>query len=253
MGFVTLRRARLGVSVNLQASESDEYGALINSVSPNSPADKAGIQSGDIIVKLDGKSLLDDRHEVLVEDGSSAPGLRLIALTTELQPDDTVDVQLRRDATTLQLTIIPDAWPTLVEEWRTTPGGDWGVTFESDSVVVDLQRSYPRVRTRVLRSGANEFFFRGSLFDLELAPINPDLGSYFGTDEGVLVISAPANSGLKLKGGDVVLAVDGRPATDPTQLHRILRSYEPNEQFQLEIMRDRRRITVTGEITLHER
>ena len=253
-GFVTLRRARLGVNVNLQASESDEYGALINSVSPNGPADRAGIKSGDIIIKLDGKSLLEDRHMVLdlVEDGSSAPGLRLIALTAELQPDDTIDVQLRRDDTTLQLAIVPDAWPTLVEEWR-TPGGDWGVAFGRDSIHVEMERSYPRVRTRVLRPDVNSFFFRGSLFDLELAPINRDLGSYFGTTEGVLVISTPANSGLNLKGGDVVLAVDGRPATDPTQLHRILRSYQPEESFQLSIMRDRRRMTVTGELMLHER
>jgi S1-C subfamily serine protease len=250
--FVTLRRARLGVNVNLQASESDEYGALINSVSPNGPAGRAGVKSGDIIVKLDGKSLLDDSHLVLVEDGSSAPGLRLIALTAELQPDDTIDIQLRRDDTTLQLTIVPDAWPTLVEEWR-TPGGDWGVAFGRDSILVEMERGYPRVRTRVMRPDVNSFFFRGSLFDLELAPINRDLGSYFGTNEGVLVISTPANSGLNLKGGDVVLAVDGRPATDPMQLHRILRSYQPEESFQLSIMRDQRRMTVTGELTLHQR
>lgn len=251
-GFVTLRRARLGVSVNVLAAESDRYGALIESVSPNGPADKAGIRSGDIIVKLDGKSLIHDDHTVKVEDGSSAPGLRLIALATELEPSDTVDVQLRRDATTLQLIIVPDAWPTLVEEWR-TPRGDWGVAFGRDSVFVEMERSYPRVQMRVLRHDGNTFFFRGWLFDLELAPMNPELGGYFGTSEGVLVISAPVSSGLNLKGGDVVLAVDGRPATDPKHLHRILRSYELGEEFQLTIMRDQRRITVSGELGPHAR
>ncbi|MCZ6756349.1 MAG: PDZ domain-containing protein, partial [Gemmatimonadetes bacterium] len=79
-GFVTLRRAHLGISVNLRAGQTDRYGALINSVSPNGPADRAGIRSGDIIVVLDDESLLDGEHVVTAEDGSSIPGLRLIAL-----------------------------------------------------------------------------------------------------------------------------------------------------------------------------
>lgn len=250
-GFVTLRRARLGVNVNLRASASDEYGALINSVSPNGPADLAGMKSGDIVLTLDGKSLLDETHDVIVEDGSSAPGLRLIALAAELEPDDTVEVQIQRDDSTLQLTVVPDSWPSMVREWR-TPRGDWGVAFGRDSVFVEMERSYPRVQTRVLRPEGNMFLLRGSLFDLELAPMNSDLGSYFGTSEGVLVISAPANSGLGLEGGDVVLTVDGRPATNPTHLHRILRSYEQGEEFQLTIMRDQRRLTVTGDLGPHE-
>ena len=33
-GFVTLRRAHLGMNVNLRSGDTDRYGALINSVSP---------------------------------------------------------------------------------------------------------------------------------------------------------------------------------------------------------------------------
>ena len=46
-------------------------------------------------------------------------------------------------------------------------------------------------------AGPHWQFFGGSpLGRLELAPLNPDLGQYFGTDEGVLVISAPKDSAL---------------------------------------------------------
>ena len=83
---------------------------------------------------------------------------------------------------------------------------------------------------------------------LELAPLNPDLGQYFGTDDGVLVISAPKDSALGLKGGDVVLAVDGRKPTGPSHLLRILRSYESGETFKLDILRNRKRETVTSRI-----
>ena len=45
--------------------------------------------------------------------------------------------------------------------------------------------------------------------DMELATISPQLGSYFGTDKGVLVVRAPTDGALKLEDGDVILAIDG--------------------------------------------
>ena len=52
------RRARLGIKVNLQARETDSIGAYVEAVTPSGPAAKAGIRSGDVITKLDGKSVL---------------------------------------------------------------------------------------------------------------------------------------------------------------------------------------------------
>jgi S1-C subfamily serine protease len=95
---------------------------------------------------------------------------------------------------------------------------------------------------------AYAFGFGGPLMDLELAPINADLGQYFGTTEGVLVISVPKESTLGLKSGDVILAVDGRKPSGPASLHRILRSYESGDSFKLEILRNKSRMTVTGKL-----
>ena len=89
---------------------------------------------------------------------------------------------------------------------------------------------------------------RSPLARLELAPLNPDLGQYFGATDGVLVISAPADSALGLKGGDVVLAVDGRKPAGPSHLLRILRSYETGESFKLDILRSHKRETLTARL-----
>jgi S1-C subfamily serine protease len=88
--------------------------------------------------------------------------------------------------------------------------------------------------------------FASPLADLELAPLNPDLGRYFGATEGILVISAPKDAELGLKGGDVVLSVDGRKPANPSHLLRIMRSYDRGESFKLEILRNGKRETVTG-------
>ena len=86
------------------------------------------------------------------------------------------------------------------------------------------------------------------MLHLELAPLNPRLGSYFGTSEGVLVVEVGDPAPLGLRAGDVVLAVDGRKPTDPGHLMRILQSYGPGERAKLDIMRERKRMTLEGKI-----
>jgi S1-C subfamily serine protease len=90
--------------------------------------------------------------------------------------------------------------------------------------------------------------FGSPLAHLELAPINPDLGQYFGVTSGILVISVPQDASLALKGGDVVLAVDGRKPESPSHLLRILRSYEDGETIKVDVLRNRKRQTVTGRL-----
>src|SRR2546430_13415861 len=46
--------------------------------------------------------------------------------------------------------------------------------------------------------------FMIQLMDLELATLTPRLGSYFGSEKGVLVVRAPADGALKLEDGDVI-------------------------------------------------
>jgi S1-C subfamily serine protease len=243
MGIMLARRARLGIKVNLQAGETDSIGAYVDAVTPGGPADEAGIRSGDIITRLDGKSVLaggaaeggrrDDRH--------SLPGLRLIELAARLEPNDTVPVEYRRGKDRRTASVVTADEPILA--------------VEGDSISLRvmgpdrIRRRVGNFMDRVEMAGPGWHFFSGSpLGRLELAPLNPDLGRYFGTEEGVLVISAPKDSALGLRGGDVVLQVDGREPSSPSHLLRILRSYEPGETFKLDIMRNRKKETVTARI-----
>jgi S1-C subfamily serine protease len=116
-----------------------------------------------------------------------------------------------------------------------------------DGDPVDSGRRYG-VRMREFTPPPMMFMLGSPLADLELAPMNADLGRYFGTSEGVLVISLPPDSPLGLRGGDVVLSVGGRPLAGPAQLLRILRSYGPGEEIRLEILRMKKRETVTGQL-----
>jgi S1-C subfamily serine protease len=229
------RRARLGVNVDLQAEAADTIGARIEGVTPGGPADKAGLRAGDIITKLNGQTLY-SRETASRNVRQSMPGLRLIELAARLEPNDTVAVEYRRgnDRRTARLVTAED------------PNH---FVFRSDSGMFTYERMLPAVRGGMAATEPLALWMLNSpLGRLELAPINADLGQYFGVTEGVLVIDAPKDSDLKLRGGDVVLSVDGRAPTGPQHLLRILRSYEPGESVRLEIQRNRRRETVTATI-----
>jgi S1-C subfamily serine protease len=246
MQFVMNRRARLGLKVNLRARTTDSVGAFIDAVTPNGPAAKAGILSGDIITKLDGKSVLAGHQAEADGDRESLPGLHLIELAAGLEPNDTVSVELRRGKDRKTVSVVTADEPEIMFDGRPggremsfryfRPDGPGGARVPLDGN--DLDEPF----------GMETALFGSPLSELELAPLNPDLGEYFGTTSGVLVVSAPKSSGLGLRGGDVVLAVDGRKPASPSQLLRILRSYERSESFKMEILRKQKRQVVTGRV-----
>lgn len=242
LGWYMPRRARLGVSVNMRAKETDSIGAYLLSVTPNGPASKAGLRSGDIIVRLDGKGLTGGGSNT--NPDQSVPGLKLIELAAKLPPNDTVAVEYRRgtDRRTTQLVTGDEASYTIRMKEEDMPMG----AGEMARVRPDMFNRTPD-HMGELRFGT-AFTFVPDLADLELAPVNADLGRYFGVTDGVLVIDVPEDSRLNLKGGDVVLTVDGRESENPAHLLRILQSYEQGEEIKFEIMRMKKKEVVTGRV-----
>lgn len=248
MRAITQRRARLGVIVDMHASDADSIGATLQSVTPGGPAAKAGLRSGDIITRIDGKSLTANDNARSGAD-ESLPGVRLVEYAAQLQPNDTISVEYRRTGARHTATLVTGDEPQFTMEVF-PGGGDFNFKVPGG---LTMERTPFRgmIRGEQLPGGAMSYslaFGGGALADLELAPLNPDLGHYFGTAEGVLVINVPKESTLGLKGGDVILGIDGRKATGPGSLLRILRSYDPGDSFKLDIMRNKTRTTVTGKL-----
>jgi S1-C subfamily serine protease len=241
--FVMNRRARLGLKVNLRARGTDSVGAYVDAVTPNGPAAKAGLQSGDIITKVDGKSVLAGGQAESREGRESLPGLRLIELAARLQPDDTVPIEFRRGKERKTVSVVTADDPDILFR-AGPPGREFGLRY----VRPDGPRRMALLEGEFPDDVGPGFLVRSPLADLELAPLNPDLGRYFGATEGILIISVPKDSELGLKGGDVVLAVDGRKPASPSHLLRIMRSYERGEGFKLDILRNGKRESVTGRV-----
>ena len=245
---ITQRRARLGVTVDMRASDADSIGATLSAVTPGGPAAKAGLKSGDIVTRIDGKSLTATDNTKSGAD-ESLPGVRLVEYAAQLSPHDTISVEYRRAGTRHTASLVTGDEVLTLEVFP--DGGEFRMQVPRGITLDERTPFRGMIRGEQLPGGTMAYslgFGMGPLADLELAPLNPDLGQYFGTSEGVLVINVPEESSLGVKGGDVILSVDGRKATGPNGLLRILRSYDEGDSFRLDIMRNKSRISVTGKL-----
>jgi S1-C subfamily serine protease len=216
-------RGRIGVLVKTDADPgTDTIGAKIEGVTPGGPAAKAGLKVGDIITRFNGTSLAGVQAE---DEEESGPGNKLVRLARRLEPGDTVEVEYRRGSDTKKATLVAEDLGSLRFEVP-EPGAmamPWMPRFDLD-------------------------LFGAPWGDLELVSLNPDLGEYFGTKEGILVVKAPADSSLPLKAGDVILSIAGRKPSSPSHAMRILRSYEAGETVTVEVMRKQKRTTIAWKV-----
>jgi hypothetical protein len=176
-------RGRLGVNVATPKNPAtDSIGAVLASVTPSGPADQAGLKAGDIITTFNGEKLA-GRYPAAGER-ESEPARKLVDFAQQLEEGDSVRIDYRRGKDTF-----------------TTPD----VHVETAPMIATLEG---------LRGG---LMWSSGWLDLELVALNPELGEYFGTTDGLLVIHAPDDSELQVKGGDVILSVDGRPVGRPAR------------------------------------
>ncbi len=230
-------RGRIGVIVDPKADAAgDKLGARVEGITPGGPAEKAGLKVGDVITRFNGTALGGAQSE---DDEHSGPGMKLIELARQLEPGDTTQVEYRRGNDARKATIVAED----------LGGSAWTGQMEMPEMGA-FENMMPKMR--VGPGNDFEFAFGSPWGGIELVELNPDLGDYFGTREGVLVVSAPEDSTLALKGGDVIVSIGGRKPTSPMQAMRIIRSYDPGESVTLDVLRKQRHVSVTWKVPERE-
>jgi C-terminal processing protease CtpA/Prc len=200
------RRSVIGVQLS---SDYRGEGAKVEDVSPGGPAESAGVRAGDLIVRVNGQE---------IKGGGSR---QVVQLLREVRPDSKVKLRVERDGKERDIEVVARAFSPGVFVYRNEPPP--GVPDSG-------------------RFGQFNFQFgpRTELRGLEVTTLTPQLGRYFGTSKGVLVVRAPSDDTLKLQDGDVILAIDGREPTSSSHIARILGSYQPGEKLTLRVMRDQK-------------
>lgn len=247
-------RARpiIGVSVDPAPRETDRYGAYIQAVTPGGPADKAGLRSGDIITKVAGKAIGTSERQ---RDGvnQSLVSIRLIEAVGALEPGKAVRFEYRRDNDTRNVMITPmeDRSVLITRRMEELPVDRFSTIVERmvDGFPVAPNAPRPGGRMTMTTPGLQSFTFTtGALARIEMAPMNEKLGAYFGVTSGVLVVNVPAEGNMNLQPGDVITAVDGRRIETPNEFLRVLRTYDADRSFTLQVTRQKRQETITTKL-----
>jgi membrane-associated protease RseP (regulator of RpoE activity) len=221
-------RAALGIGIGGNSDKDDGDGVPVLSVSPGGPAAGAGIKAGDVITEINGKPLKGEKG------GNSRE--KLITEMSKLSPGDEVTLRYRRDdkmsiAKLKADKLLRHELPRTIQLRR---------RIETDDLP-GFEQDLDRDMFFMKGFGA---WRMGSFGEMELAPLTPKLGQYFGADKGLLIVRAPQDKDYKLEDGDVLLDIDGRVPENPSHAFRILGSYQPGEKVTINVLRQRKKIGV---------
>jgi S1-C subfamily serine protease len=222
MRFVQGRPPGSMLGVNVGGGASRDEGVEVVGVSPGGPAEQAGLKAGDVLVAVDGQALR--------RTGDRGPNAQLVEFMRGVEPGRAVKVDYLRDGQrrSASVTAAP-AEPPMMRVLRERLAGPLAEGL-----------AMPGLESLL----GNERGFRS----LELVPLTPKLGQYFGTERGLLVVRAANAPGLPLEEGDVLQTIDGRTPENPGHAFRILRSYQPGERVQLGVVRERKTLTLEATV-----
>jgi serine protease Do len=227
-------RTFLGVGVQEMTSDrakalnlKEEYGVEVTRVDEDSPAEKAGLQKGDVIIAYNGERIEGgDQFIRMVHETPPGRGVKLTILRNGSQQTVTAVLGSRRP----QLTA-PEAH-------------DFGFPE-----MPDLRMFTPDAPRAMM-------FWRNGMLGVEAEALgDTQLATYFGVKEGVLVRSVVKGTAAEkagLKAGDVLLKIDGGKVTTPRDVTSAMREAHNNgkKSFSVVIVREHKEMTLP--VTLQE-
>src|ERR1700688_422909 len=214
---IVMERPTLGMSIDMKSGSTDAgAGVRVVAVSPGGPAELAGIRANDVVVSLSGTPLHADAQH-------SAPQ-QLHSIMKAAKSGEPLAIEYRRDGKAYKAQIVPKD--------SMIPHEDLDLPSLPD--ILALAGHEGDAMTRVMHLDMHDASGFGAA---EMVDLSPALGSYFGTEKGLLVVRAPRDQRLKLQDGDVIIDVDGRVPGSVGHALQILASYRSGETVRLHILR----------------
>lgn len=270
-GYLGVMLQDLTPSMAKALQMGDRAGVLVNDVVDDSPAMKAGLHDGDVILEVNGRK---------VSDSAALTGA-----VRQLQPGETarllvmregkqkiIDVELGKREAKLDWLAAPDA-PAAPDlegldklkgleklkdlKWfdgengrvMVVPHGDGeepDIYFHGEGEGEDGDSARRRV---IIRTRDDD---RGWL-GVHLDALNGQLGDYFGVKDGAGVLvteviedSPAAKSGLKA--GDVIVKVGDTEVDSPDALHEAMRDTKPGDDLKLTVLRKGSQKSLTAKL-----
>jgi serine protease Do len=208
----------------------EERGVEIKSVVEDSPAAKAGIKVGDVVLEFNGQRV----------EGTE----QFVRLVRETPAGRSCKLLLSRNGTTQTLTAAVGL---------RRAGDMYFFDFDGNDApgVPPPVPAVPPIRIpdvpRTLMS------WRSSSLGVETETLGSQLAEFFGVKEGVLIRAVLKDSAAEkagFKAGDVIVKVDGEKVTTPREISSLLRGSRVKKTFPVTVVRNRKEMTLN--VTLEE-
>lgn len=262
------KRAIVGVVI-----APDSKGVRISALTPNGPATRAGLRNDDVITSVNGKS-------IVVENADKTLAVARDRLNG-LKDGDEVRIGFLRDGKPQhELTVKAERveafdWPRVfagsdrfakafartdgmagmagMDDHDRTSDDEFEPSLTDPHIDKHLQVEIKRAREIQRDVQKRVELMRGAMpvlahampwWGINLASLNPDLGRYFGSSDGVLVLSASDDALPNIKAGDVIRKVGGKSVNRPEDALRALRDHDTGSEVAIDLLRDHKSLAL---------
>ena len=198
----------------------DEHGVEITRVEDDSPAAKAGLKAGDVVLEYNGQRV----------EGVD----QFMRLVRETPPGRDVKLSISRAGSPQQLTVRTMAR----KAWLASRFGEHAVELPRiempDIRMPDVPRAF--------------MTWRSSFLGIEGESLDSQLAEFFGVREGVLVrsvVKASAAEKAGLRAGDVIVKVDDTKVATPREISTAVRSARSRKTVTVTAVREKRETAFT--------
>jgi serine protease Do len=221
---------------------TDERGALVKEVQPDTPAAKAGLKADDVIVRFDGEAVR-----------SVAQLSRLVRETPAGRP---VTIEVSRGGAMQRLTATLEEGRGFNHLLRDV--GDMHIEVPPVPAVPampPLPPIEPFMKEGIDRAQRNFFIQRPGRLGITYQELSGQLARYFKVADGALLVSdvsadSPAGK-AGLRAGDVIVQVNGHPVSHGQDLREQVAKAEAGSQLTLGVQRDGKPLEL--KVTMAER
>jgi S1-C subfamily serine protease len=214
--------------------EANQRGVLVVDVTPNSPADKAGLQGSDRQIEIEGEQVRVGGDVIVGIDGQLVRDFEdlvaYLARSTEVGQTVTLTMLRGGKEKTVEVTLAarPQQQVQQSQPEQGTEGGAWlgiqGLTVTPEiaqAMDLDSEQQGVLVEQVVQGSPADKAGLRGSYKSLTV------------------------NGQTLFVGGDVIVAADAQPVAGMEDLLGFMQQAQPGQEVTLTLLRDGRQVKVT--------
>jgi serine protease Do len=246
------RGSQIGVTIRDVEDEDAKAGKLaaqggvvIEDVAEDSPASRAGMKKGDIVVEFDGERVRSVRQ--------------FTRLVQETPAGRKAQASVVRDGQRINVTVEP----------RESNGLNVFGDLDGARVLRDFGRDFPldipapparpaRPATPVPPAppatpafpDIESFVWRsGNGLGITVSDLSDQLAAYFGVKDGVLVTSTVDNSAASkagIKAGDIITSFNGSDVVGPSELRRRIQRLQDGDEFTVGVVREKKSLTLKG-------